>query len=129
MTRNEYLNLYWKWGWTVVPALTGTKRPAVNWKDYQDKRPTQAELREWFKDPTTGVGVITGKTSGIVVVDEDSYKKNGINLQLETPLIAESGAGGKHYYFKYKEGITNSVNRDNAVDVRGEGRTVSRIGG
>jgi len=121
MTRNEYLHEYLKFGWTIIPVVSGEKRPAVNWKDYQNKKPTNTELKEWFKDPNTGVGLITGKASGVIVVDEDSYKEKGTVLTLETPLKVKTGGGGTHYYFKYKEGVTNAVNRDKAVDVRGEG--------
>lgn len=119
--RNDFINQYVKYGWTVVPVVKGEKRPAINWKDYQNRKPTNDEIKEWFKDPDTGCGIITGRTSGVIVVDEDSYKAQGIEARLETPLVVKTGGGGKHYYFKYQEGVHNSVNRNNAIDVRGEG--------
>lgn len=122
MTRQEYLRLYHSYGWTLVPVVKGEKRPAVNWKEYQERKPTNDELREWFKDPETGVGLVTGKCSGVIVIDEDSYKKaSENNLTLDTPLKVMTGGGGKHYYFKYKDGVTNSVDHSRAIDVRGEG--------
>lgn len=123
MTRNELINQYIKWGWRIVPVLKGTKRPAIDWKKYQDpdlKIPKE-QYQEWFSDPETGVGVITGTCSGIMVVDEDTYKKEGKDIELQTPLIVRTGRGGKHYYFKHKDGITNSVNKETAVDIRGTG--------
>lgn len=36
-------------GCSVVPAAAdGTKRPAVDWKTYQQERPSQDRLRAWF---------------------------------------------------------------------------------
>jgi len=120
--RNELINQYVKWGWSILPVKYGEKRPAVpSWTEYQKRHPTKEELREWFKDPNTGVGVVTGKISNILVVDEDSYKENGIKLDLQTPLAVVSGGGGRHLYFKYTEGIGNAVNHSKAIDIRGEG--------
>ena len=52
-------------GICVVPVATdGTKRPGIaSWKQYQETRPTTAELMTWFAD-AQGVGVICGKVSG-----------------------------------------------------------------
>lgn len=124
MTRNELLDIYVnKWGLTVVPVRPGEKFPALKtWKEYSDgRKPTPEELREWFKDPNMGVGVLTGKASGILMVDEDSYKAQGKKLDLQSPLIVNTGGGGKHYYFKYIDGVHNSVNHKVAVDIRGDG--------
>lgn len=121
-TRNEWINQYVKWGWSILPILPGLKRPAVDsWTQYQKRRPTKDELRLWFEDPDMGVGVVTGAISGIVVVDEDSYKKEGTKLDLETPLRVISGSGGRHLYFKYTQSISNAVNKSKAIDIRGDG--------
>lgn len=121
MDRGDLIRQYLKYGWTIVPVVKGTKRPAVNWREFQNTKPSREQLIEWFKDPDVGIGIVTGKGSGVMMIDEDSYKKQGKELHLETPLIVETGGGGKHYYFKYKEGSRNSVNHESAVDVRGEG--------
>lgn len=122
MTRNEHIKKYLSYGWCLVPVVKGEKRPAVNWKEYQDRKPTNEELQRWFSDPEVGVGLVTGKISGVTVIDEDSYKKNGdTSLNLSSPLVVNTGSGGRHLYFKYKEGTNNSVNADIAVDVRSQG--------
>lgn len=121
-TRNEWINQYVQWGWSILPVTPGEKRPAVpSWTQYQKRKPTRDELREWFKNPDIGVGVVTGEISGIVVVDEDSYKDKGMTLDLQTPLRVISGSGGRHLYFKYQKGIGNTVNHDKAIDIRGDG--------
>lgn len=115
---------YSKKGLVVVPIVKGQKHPAIDWKKYQNQRPTDEELKTWFENKDVGIGLITGKLSGIVVVDEDSYKKTGSDLKLNTPLRVLTGGGGKHYYFKYQDGVTNTVNQSKAVDIRGEGGLV-----
>jgi len=121
MTRNELLRRYLDYGWTIVPVKKGTKMPDVNWKEYQTRKPTKEELRKWFTDPDVGVGLITGGASGVIVVDEDSYKEKGNAVPLETPLVVKTGGGGRHLYFKHIPGVNNTVNRDLAVDIRAEG--------
>ena len=123
MKRNELLRkYYYDYNWTIIPVKEGEKRPGLSeWKSFQNRRPSIPELRKWFKPKETGVGLITGKKSGVVVVDEDSYKEKGIKVKLSSPLVVKTGGGGKHYYFKYTEGITNAVNKDKSIDVRGEG--------
>ena len=102
MKRNELLRkYYYDYGWVIVPVKKGEKRPALpEWKSYQDKKPSVSDVRGWFKDPEVGVGLITGKQSGVIVVDEDSYKDKGIKVQLDSPLIVRTGGGGRHFYFK-----------------------------
>lgn len=120
MTRDEAIKQYLDWGWTVLPVVKGEKRPAVSWKEYQNRKPTEAELKEWFADLNVGVGLITGKCSGVIVVDEDTYKTNSKKLKIETPLKSKTGGGGVHYFFKYREGVQNSVNSDIAIDKRAD---------
>jgi len=122
MTRTELLKKYHSFGWVLLPVKKGEKRPGVKtWTEYQKRRPTTDELNEWFKDPDVGIGVITGKISGIVVVDEDSYKEGGSKLDLNTPLKTITGSGGRHLFFKYTEGLGNKVDKEHAIDIRGDG--------
>ena len=63
-------------GWAVVPTNSnGEKRPmgrfstAKSWRDFGDRLPTDAELREWFGTPRRG-GVVLHK--GQLVEDYDT---------------------------------------------------------
>jgi hypothetical protein len=47
------------------------KVPALAWKPYQSRRPTEAEIRTWFATEQN-LAVLTGSLSGVVVVDADS---------------------------------------------------------
>jgi len=113
----EYTNL----GWAVLPVVKGEKRPAVNWKEYQKRRPTQEEYRKWFEEKDVGVGLVSGEISGVTVIDLDSYKNGAPQIKLNTPLKVKTGGGGLHGYFKYQKGIRNAVGSEIPIDVRNEG--------
>jgi hypothetical protein len=63
----DYLDM----GWSVIP-LRG-KRPVLgSWLEYQKRLATREEVREWFRlEPDANIGIVTGKVSGLVVVDFD----------------------------------------------------------
>lgn len=49
----------------VPPAQDGTKRPDGRWKTYQERLPTEDEVRSWYTaGERTGIGLITGHVSG-----------------------------------------------------------------
>lgn len=110
-------------GWSVIPIQPKSKSPLLDWKKYQTVRATEAEVREWFKKyPTMNIGIVTGKISGIVVVDVDSPKGGRITLPGIT-TTATTGSGGKHYIYTCPdEEIPNSASKvAKYVDIRGEG--------
>jgi len=109
-------------GWSVIPVGTD-KKPLVEWKKYQNEYPTPDEVKSWFiKYPTANLGVVTGKISKLVVVDIDPRHggRRDLLLGYET-VIVETGGGGWHYYFKYKEGIQNYAGIAEGIDIRGDG--------
>ena len=57
-----------KAGCSVVPVRAdATKAPAAFWKEYQTRRPTPDELRDWFTTGDyDGLGIICGEVSGNV---------------------------------------------------------------
>jgi hypothetical protein len=77
---------YRRAGFSIIPIeADGSKAPAKGclpngWKCYQQRQPTEAELREWFgacggKQPNVGIAVISGTVSGnLEVLDIDSWK-------------------------------------------------------
>lgn len=49
------------------------KTPLVKWKVYQDKLPTEQEVKEWWTKWTdANIGMTTGHLSGWVIIDSDS---------------------------------------------------------
>ena len=52
-------------GFSVIPLREGSKRPAVAWREYQTRRPSEDELADWFGSGRfTNYGVVTGAVSG-----------------------------------------------------------------
>lgn len=114
---------YLEKGWSVIPVARN-KIPLINWKLYQDKLATTEEIEDWWKTwPDANIGVVTGKISGIVVIDID-VKSGGLEtlktLKLPTTLVSQTGSGGFHYFFKYAK-IKNSAGILQGVDIRGDG--------
>jgi len=67
MTMLEIARKYVARGWSVIP-LEG-KIPSIVWKEYQARYPTDEELQRWFSDGKKNIGIVTGKISGLSVVD------------------------------------------------------------
>jgi len=109
-------------GFSVIPLIG--KRPAIEWKEYQQRKPSEDELKEWFIENDYNVGIVTGAISEIVVVDLDSKeaidfaKKNKFP---KTPCVKT--ARGYHLYFKYKNGVRNFQKRPELkdIDLRADG--------
>ncbi len=146
----EYKKLAWAYamqylqlGWSIIPIrLQGDKKPALEWKEYQERQPSEDEVTSWFEDGVPdgnggltkvfGLAVITGAISGLVVTDCD-------NQDALTYAVAESGlfsmlnvktTRGQHLYFKHPGAgkVGNKVGgqgRDwpdvHGLDLRGDG--------
>ena len=155
-------------GWSVVPAHSVVaeicscqqvqceargKHPRVRWRDFQSHAATAEQLRAWWTRAgweTSNIAVITGRLSGVVVIDIDPrhggdeswadwiggkradgqttpVKNQGKNhlraLSVLTP-IALTGGGGTHLFFAYPAGVSelrNAADLLPGVDFRGDG--------
>lgn len=110
-------------GLSVIPVEYGGKRPAIAWKDYQTRRPTDEEVRHWFGNGNDlNIGVVTGVVSGLVVIDADSTEAVEwceANLP-QTPTVKT--ARGRHYYLKFRAGLKNTVGvGGRKLDIRADG--------
>jgi len=97
-----------------------------SWREYQKRKPTEEEVRQWFTNdyPAANIGIITGKLSNLVVVDldtqeiADDFREKG---WFDKAGVVKSGRG-YHLYFQYPAfEVTNAVNKELKVDIRGEG--------
>jgi hypothetical protein len=60
-------------GFSVIPLKFRGKTPLVPWKRYQERTPTDTELRRWFHRQDRNIGIVTGEVSkGLCVVDFDN---------------------------------------------------------
>lgn len=138
----------------IVPVFNYTNKPSVPWKKDINWIKDLKELNnqgEWFeyvnnkgenkKGKITGSALITGKSSGIMVLDLDRNHGDGTKDGIESykQLVKDLGLskededkafntftvktpnGGLHLYFKYKEGLKNDSNQDLSIDIRTDG--------
>jgi len=122
----EYAKSYVKQGFSVIPLKPRDKRPAIeSWKDYQTRKATEEELEQWFGNGSqVNIGIVTGKISGIAVVDLDSEEAIQFAKENHFPQTPTVKTGkGRHLYYRYRNGIRNSQKRDDlpGIDLRGDG--------
>lgn len=101
------------------------KRPLVPWTGYQKHLPTKEEVHHWFTtNPDANIGIVTGKVSNLVVFDLDSPEAQ-VYAEEEGgfPETAKVKTGkGYHIYMKYPGfEVKNRVNKNLAIDIRGDG--------
>ncbi|NUQ57696.1 MAG: bifunctional DNA primase/polymerase [Candidatus Paceibacter sp.] len=120
---------YFRKGFPAIPMSPTDKKPLVKWAEFQTRMPLKQEIKEMFsKYPKAMCGLITGKISGICVIDCDSPEAcekidSMLPEMFETP-IAVSPRGGRHYYFKYSEGLQTKAAVFPQVDIRAEGGVI-----
>jgi hypothetical protein len=89
------------------------------------------KLIEYFSSSAHNIGIVTGKVSGITVIDIDVGQNKG-GAESWSELIAEqgepdtlmskTGSGGMHVIFKYNSALRTGSNRlGKGIDVRNDG--------
>jgi hypothetical protein len=121
----QYAESYLSKGFSVIPVKAKQKSPAVRWKEFQFRNPTHKELMTWFGHKSRyGIAIVTGKISGICVMDFDSleaYQEAERKGLPETPIVKTSK--GFHLYFRYADGMRNFQMNNGLlrIDIRGDG--------
>lgn len=116
-------------GWSVFPVSLSwngkkwDKKPMIAWKEYMTRKPSKEEIALWFgKNNVSGIGLVTGKVSGVVVLDVEGYAKPEEYADLKSGEIANTISGGKHFYYRWTKELRNTVKiRNMAIDFRGDG--------
>ena len=122
---NEYIDS----GWSILPVKPDEKRPYMtNWLQYTRTRPGKQLVSNWFNNLTgAGVGLVTGKISGVVVLDVEHWCPTPVDELLKkypTNMIARSGGGGVHLFYSYPQNvgkISNRVGIFDGADLRADG--------
>jgi hypothetical protein len=89
----------------------------------------------WQKYPGANVGLVTGRQSGVWVLDVDPKSGGDRSLaeliaahgELPTTYTVRTGSGGLHYYFLLPDGVTITNSKGTlaaGLDVRGDGGQV-----
>ena len=116
-------------GWRVFP-VRADKTPLV--KDWPNVSTTdEAQIREWWgRWPEAGIGLATGRGSGVYVVDVDAGRDGAASWeQLEArhgqrlTMVSSTGGGGWHVFFRTPSvELRNTAGRlAPGIDTRGEG--------
>lgn len=114
-------------GYAVLPLQSGKKIPLLkSWKKYQTTPATDEEINEWWeKNPSANIGIITGKISGITVVDIDTKGDKVVPLETFPPTYTvKTPSGGYHLYYEYDPRILQTANtfpQFPHVDIRNDG--------
>ena len=117
-------------GLSIIPVKFRDKRPATrSWKPFQSRRPTKSQLRGWFDNGgNLNAGIVTGKISGVVVVDLDSPEAIAwADANLPPTAMATKTPRGEHRFFRHPgRPIRNKARVKTgelqlAIDVRADG--------
>jgi hypothetical protein len=118
---------YYNRGFSIFPCLID-KKPMIKWEKYQKERATEEQIRQWWHNGNKSpIAIVTGKISGVVVVDVDDVEigfknlSNYIPAGIETPTV-KTPSGGYHLFFKYPDTeVRNNAKAIPGCDFRGEG--------
>lgn len=123
----EYLVILLKW--SVIPLVPGKKIPCIaQWQKRYSSETKQ--VRKWLnRFPGANLGLVTGKASGIYVLDVDPRNNGHLSFaelvrqygQLPKTVTVITPSGGEHYYFKHREGLRNRTAFLPGLDTRGDG--------
>jgi hypothetical protein len=120
---------------SVIPVFADAKPDqakvaCVDWKAYQMRIASEAEIEDWFsKKGYLGVAIVTGRISNIVVLDFDNpdlaqlFARRFPEL-LDTRIVLTAGRDLPHYYFRLPFGMSLPSRRLAGVDLQAEGRYV-----
>ncbi len=127
-TRFEAVLDYLQREFSIIP-VGDDKKPLIVWKESQNRRADEAELRAWWtKWPGGNIGIVCGKISNLTVVDCDSDEAIA---KVEATLpdsflcpIVLTPRGGRHYWFRYTSDLKTGNGILPGLDVKNDGSYV-----
>jgi hypothetical protein len=120
---------YARHGIPVFPCKRGDKAPLVK-RGFKGATTNEKLLRRWWENwPRAMIGMPTGVSSGIDVLDLDLKPNEYIDGRVIVPqwqelsrVIVRTPSGGAHVWFKSQGKVRNSTDRIGpGVDTRGDG--------
>lgn len=118
-----------KMGVPTIPIPHAQKVPQFPWKEYQERVPTEDDLKRWYgRKMPCNYAIVTGKISGLVAVDADSPEAvRFIEEKLpKTPWINVT-ARGRQFIYRYPGSVVRNKAKIKTadgqldVDLRGDG--------
>ena len=112
-------------GYSIIPL--NKKIPRIKeWKEFQTTPADDDQIDSWWKQyPSANIGIVTGKISGITVVDIDTKGETTVPLDaFPETFTVKTPSGGYHLYYEYEKAIKQSANtypQFPHVDIRNDG--------
>jgi len=143
--KKEHIKYYAYEGLEIFPCNDNKKTPLTK-HGFKDASADEQVINSWWdKYPDANIGLPTGKTNNLIVVDVD-VKNDADGMASLKQLQDECGefytrivhtpSGGLHFYFNYPDDVDTIKNRANmkpGIDIRADGGYViapgSSIGG
>jgi hypothetical protein len=131
----EYALSYANQGYSVFPLQPNGKQPLTQHGFKEASRDPETIRQWWTKWPDANVGIVTGKISGVIVLDVD--RKHGVDgvvsmaeLDIPKTLTIRTPSGGFHLFFKAPAGtiVPRRIGVKPGLDVLGEGGYVVAAG-
>ncbi len=137
MTTHEVALIYARKRLRVIPVARMSKKPILS--DWTNEATLDGErIGQWFENTDLNIGIVTGKTSGVVVIDMDikpegdgmhsiSDMESKLGSYLPPTVTSKTQSGGIHLWFKYPSGVENIRGKVNIlpfVDIRADGNQV-----
>lgn len=140
-------------GLSVIRVRTDGTKAAVgdDWRDFSDRKPTDAELVKWFQPGRYAIGVPGGPASGNLAVLDferlEAWEKwrarvetVGLAAEVEACPLVETGGGGRHLYCRVADPVNGhplafyavpsadpdkpGIKKQMMIEVRGNGQMV-----
>lgn len=135
---------YLEKGWPIIPLFEPVtmgcacgnnscqsigKHPRTR-KGHKDASLKPLDICKWWnKWPHANIGILTGKESGIIVVDIDprhggdqSWRRFSQQHKIHPTLTVQTGGDGQHLYYQYPtQGMRNKAGVLPGIDIRADG--------
>lgn len=133
----------------VPPREDGTKAPQSEWREWQERLPSEDQVRKWYSKGLTGVGFVTGAVSGHLEMLEfekeetwhefkelaNKFGLGDLVERIEAGYCEQTPGGGIHLLYRckpvkpntklaqqtVKDPETGKEKRKTLIETRGEG--------
>ena len=113
---------YRRRGWSPIPIKERSKEPNLHeLQPYLNRKATKEELEAWR---WSGVGIVTGPLSGVLVLDVDGPEGEAELQKYGHPVtpMVRTASGGLHLYFRHPEQhVRTGIRVAPGLDVKASG--------
>jgi hypothetical protein len=116
--------------WSLIPTGPEKKPLIKSWKEFQFAPASPEQIEKWVWSNPSGLGIVTGAISGVIVLDFDGEQGNAAMHALGLEPHVRTGSGGHHVYLKHPGWPVPTVNGKAkrelgatfpGIDIRGDG--------